>query len=31
MIKANHPASTSIKEFKPTMELYLNNYNLINK
>ena len=31
MIKMNHPSATSIKEFKPTMELYLNNYNLINK
>jgi len=31
MIKANHPAITSIKEFKPTMELYLNTYNLNHK
>ena len=31
MIKINHPAASSIKEFKPTMEYNLNLYKSINK
>ena len=29
MAKSNHPSITSITKFKPIMELYLNEYNMI--
>lgn len=31
MVKSNHPAATSIPDFRPTLELYLNEYNMIKK
>ena len=29
MAKADHPSITSINKFRPIMELYLNEYNLL--
>lgn len=31
MVKSNHPSATSIPDFRPTLELYLNQYNMIKK
>ena len=31
MIHINHPSTTSIADFRPTLEMYLNDYNLNKK
>tara|TARA_R100000935_G_scaffold2301_1_gene6490 strand:+ start:706 stop:1494 length:789 start_codon:yes stop_codon:yes gene_type:complete len=31
MLRVNHPSCTSIRDFRPTMEMYLNDFNLCHK
>ena len=31
MVKSNHPSASSIPLFRPTLELYLNEYNMLKK